>query len=90
MSEHLKDYNLEPNDKIEKVYCYGCAKQFNDDDIAVIFGEYLCDDCIDNALKNDVSFLRRLIGSSKVDSEDVNYLLSRLEKINNKERKNGK
>lgn len=82
----------------EKIQCIHCGKYFDDDDIVSIFDEPICDDCIDYLLKNNVSYLRKILQSSyslallnktlinKVSKDDVDYLLHRLDKIN-KERK---
>lgn len=68
----------------QKIECSSCGKSFNDDDIVSIFDNYICDDCIDYFLKNNPKILRKMIKTTKVDSEDINYLLYRLEIVNKK------
>lgn len=67
----------------EQIECIGCINHFNDDDITDIFGEPLCDDCIDYLLKNNVNYLIDLLQRiNKVNKYDVIYLFERLDKIN--------
>lgn len=68
----------------EKIQCIHCDNVYDDDDIVDIFGEYICDDCIEYLLKNNVSYLRNILKRSwgEVDKYDVDYVLEILDKIN--------
>lgn len=83
--EEFNGYDIEPQNK--KVHCYRCNRSFYDDEVDILFDNYICSHCIKQLLKIDVDSLIDMLNSSKVCEDDVYILLENLKQIN-KEFKN--
>lgn len=80
--EEFSEYDIEPQNK--KVHCCICNRSFYEDDIDILFDNYICPYCIKQLLKTNVESLIDMASKTNVYKDDVYILLQYVKQINKK------
>lgn len=78
--KEFNEYDTEPQNS--KVKCCRCKRTFYDDDIDVLFDNYICPHCIKKLLKTDVERLIDMASKCEVCKTDIYILLQNVKQIN--------